>query len=99
MLKGQFALRKWITNDQTLQRFVDAKENENIIENGTYLKVLGLHGCTENDSFEYDFTDIIKLAEELPTPKRNILRISVMFYDPLGMAKLRSEQCLVGVIV
>ena len=99
MLKDQFALRKWITNDQTLQSFVDAKENENIIENGTYLKVLGLHGCTENDSFEYDFTDIIKLAEELPTTKRNILRISVMFYDPLGMVKLRSEQCLIGVIV
>ena len=85
MLKGQFALRKWITNDQKLQRFIDAKENENIEENSSYRKVLGLQWFTENDSFEYGFTDIIKLAEELPTTKRNILRISATFYDPLGM--------------
>ena len=46
LLKGQFASRKWITNDQKLQRFIDAKENENIVENGTYRKVLGLHWFT-----------------------------------------------------
>ena len=67
MLKGQFALRKWVTNDQELQVFIDAKEKENIVENGTYRKVLGLHWFTENGSFEYNFTDIIKLPEELPT--------------------------------
>ena len=68
-----------------LQRFIDANETENIVENGTYRKVLGLHWFIENDSFEYDFTDSIKSAEELPTAKRNILSFSAMFYHPLGM--------------
>ena len=34
LLKGQFVLRKWITNEQKLQLFIDAKENENIVKNG-----------------------------------------------------------------
>ena len=80
LLKGQFALRKQITNDQNVQLFIDAKENENFLQNGTYLKVLGLHCFTENDTFEYNFTDIIILAEVLPTAKSNILKISAIFY-------------------
>ena len=80
LLKGQFALWKQITNDQNVQLFIDAKENENILQNGTYRKVLGFHCFTENDTFEYNFTDIIILAEVLPTAKSNILKISAIFY-------------------
>ena len=47
--------------------------------------MLGLHWFTENDSFEYNFTNNIKLEKELPTTKGNILKISAMFYYPLGM--------------
>ena len=54
------------------------KENENIVQNGTHLKVLGLHWFTKRDSFEYNFTDINILAEELPITKRNILKIYVL---------------------
>ena len=75
-----------------MQRSICAKENENIVENSTYWKVLGLHWFTENDSFDYNFTGIIKLAEELPTIQRNILWISAMFYDPLGMISPRTLQ-------
>ena len=79
MLKGQFAFRKWITNDQKLQLFIDVKENENIVQNSTYGKVLGLHWFTENDSFKYNFTNITNLGEELPTTTRNILKSALCF--------------------
>ena len=35
-LKGQFALRKWVINDQKLQTFIEAKENENIVQNSYF---------------------------------------------------------------
>lgn len=53
--------------------------------------MLGLHRFTENDTFEYNFTDIVRLdyftrlAELLPTAKSNILKISAMFYGASGM--------------
>ena len=72
--------------------FYRCKGNWNIVGNGAYRKVSGLHWFTENDSFEYDFTDSIKSAEELPTTKRNILRFSAMFYHPLGMVSLITLQ-------
>ena len=40
LLEGHFALRKWVTNDRKLQVFMDAKENENTVQNGIYRKVL-----------------------------------------------------------
>ena len=43
LLKGQFALRKLVTNYQKLQLFIDAKENENIAQNGNYRKLLGFY--------------------------------------------------------
>ena len=49
--------------------FIDVKENENIVQNGTYRKLLDLHWFAENVTFEYNFTDIIKLEEVLPTAK------------------------------
>ena len=33
----------------------------------------------------FDFKTLVTLAEGLKPTKRNILRISAMFYDPIGL--------------
>ena len=33
----------------------------------------------------FDFKNLVALAEDLKPTKRNILRISAMFYDPIGL--------------
>ena len=37
------------------------------------------------DEFIFAFSDIIEIAESLPVTKGNILKISAMFFDPLGL--------------
>ena len=47
--------------------------------------VLGLNWDTNNDFLVYEFADIIAVASKLEITKRNILRVSAMFYDLLGL--------------
>ena len=46
---------------------------------------LGVEWDVSKDEFIFTFSDIIKTAESLPVTKRNILKILVMFFDPLGL--------------
>ena len=48
-------------------------------------KVLGLNWSTKNDEFIYDMKGTVDLAEQLKPTKRNILKISALFYDTLGL--------------
>ena len=85
LLSGKFDLRKCVTNNENLQTFINSKEhsiNPPSIIDKTW-KVLGLNWSTKNDEFIYDMKGIVDLAEELKPTKRNILKISAMFYDPL----------------
>ena len=41
--------------------------------------------CTKNDTFVFDFKTLVTLAEDLKPTKQNILEISAMFYDPIGL--------------
>ena len=41
--------------------------------------------CAQNDTFVFDFKNLITLAEDLKPTKQNILQISAMFYDPIGL--------------
>ena len=41
-------------------------------------------GVSENDTFAFNFRNLVTLAEDLKPAKRNILRISTMFYDSIG---------------
>ena len=50
-----------------------------------FRNVLGLNWDTNNDFLVYEFADIIAVASKLEITKRNILRVSAMFYDPLGL--------------
>ena len=48
-------------------------------------KVLGVIWNKNNDKFVFDFSNIIKIAKEIDPTKRNILKLIVMFFDPLGL--------------
>ena len=48
-------------------------------------KILGVEWNVSKDEFIFTFSDIIETAESLPVTKRNILKISAMFFDPLGL--------------
>ena len=50
-----------------------------------YWKVLGLNWDTRADDFIFDFENICCTAEKLNVTKRNILRITAMFFDILGL--------------
>ena len=41
----------------------------------TNRKVLGITWCMENDTFVFDFKNLVTLAENLKPTKRNILQI------------------------
>ena len=47
--------------------------------------VLGLNWDTNNDFLVDEFADIIAVASKLEITKRNILCVSAMFYDLLGL--------------
>ena len=51
----------------------------------TFRKVLGINWDTNNNFLVYEFADMIAAASKLEITKRNILRVSAMFYDPLGL--------------
>lgn len=43
---------------------------------------------TKNDEFSFRFSDLNGLARSLRTTKRNVLKVSASFHDPLGMISL-----------
>ena len=86
LTSASFELRKWVTNDDKLQQYFNYKEsNGNLTTNNTNRKVLSLTWCTENDTFVFDFKNLVTLAENLKPTKRNMLRVSAMFYDPIAL--------------
>ena len=84
LMQGGFQLRKWIRNFRNFQKHL----NENSCEDNSksYVKkVLGAEWNVSKDEFLFTFSDIIETAEYLGVAKRNILKISTMFFDPLGL--------------
>ena len=56
--------------------------------------VFGVEWNTQNDEFLFHFSSWIDLARSLETTKRNVLKISASFYDPLGLISLVTAQIL-----
>ena len=81
---GGFELRKWNTNCERLQDFINNDTKEAIDEN-CIKKILGLDWNITSDEFIFYFTDIFITASNLPVTKRNVLKLSSMFFDPLGL--------------
>ena len=47
-------------------------------------KVLGVQWDLDSDEFVFSFVEILKLARSLPMTKRNVVKVGVTFFDPLG---------------
>ena len=83
LMRG-FELRKWNTNCERLQDFINNDTKEAIDEN-CIKKILGLDWNITSDEFIFYFTDIINTASNLPVTKRNVLKLSPVFFDALGL--------------
>ena len=89
-----FELHKWKSNDINLQQYLSAAKanilpDNVLIDNSSddvdnYTKVLGINWDAFNDNFLFEFYDIYSTASALPVTKRNVLKISSTFFDPLG---------------
>ena len=65
---------------------LDADQNGCIKDDDDTLKsVLGVAWQPKLDVFIFDFSDIVKKSNTIQLTKRNILRISSSFYDPIGL--------------
>ena len=78
-----FQLRKFHTNDGNLQTTINKIEEFQPLEDN--LKVLGIDWHKQNDSFIIDLNKIYEAGIELPTTKRNVLKIIASIYDPIGI--------------
>ena len=86
MKEGGFDLRKWVTNNHELQRHLNQNETKSdLVETVANTKVLGIEWDIYRDVLIYRFDKILRQAKQLPRTKRNVLRISASFYDPLGV--------------
>ena len=82
--KESFDLRKWITKNENLQHRINEHEIDYKPTND-YHKVLGLNWDYKNDEFIFEFSQIILEANKLAPTKRSVLKITGMFFDPLGL--------------
>ena len=83
MKDAGFELRKFHTNDPDLQTTINKLENFQSLE--ANLKVSGIGWHKLNDSFIIYLNKIYEAGIELPTTKRNILKIIASIYDPIGI--------------
>lgn len=80
-----FKLHKWSTNSTTLREEIgleNGQENRGLPNN---TKTLGIKWLTATDSLKFDIRNLIQSchSEENPT-KREILRIIMSIFDPIG---------------
>ena len=107
LLGANFQLRKWATKDKTPQKLMDDMEcntekcissddvsstEETFGISNEYRKVLGINWDLANDKFIFEFNNAIDAAKKLNVTKRNILKLSAMFFDPLGSFSLLALQ-------
>jgi hypothetical protein len=90
MAEGGFNLRKWCTNSRELcdvRQIISlgSSDVKEVVKVEHVVKVLGLNWNFARDTFVFRFDDIIKLASELPSSKRSILKIIAKVFDPLGV--------------
>ena len=72
-------LHKWYSNSEELCRRMGCIQDE-----GKLKKVLGVLWNKYNE-FVFDFRGIVAEILKMPLTKRNILRVSAKFFDPIGM--------------
>ena len=69
-----------------MQRHLNQSETKSdLVETVANTKVLGIEWDIHRDVLICRFNKILRQAKQLPRTKRNVLRISASFYDPLGV--------------
>ena len=84
MADANFDLTKWQSNDAELRNYISGT-NSPQTERKSIRKILGLNWDFMNDQFIFEFNDIVEQSKTLKHTKRNILKLSAMFFDPLGL--------------
>ena len=89
---NNLALRNIISQEKTLNDIQIEKTDESTyaqsqlgFSSRAFRNMLGLNWDANNDFLVYEFGDIIAVASKLEITKRDILRVSAMFYDPLWL--------------
>ena len=60
-------------------------DNSKFMKDNEIRKVLDINWNISHDELELEFSDLAKLALQLPATKRNIFKRTAIFYDPLGL--------------
>ena len=83
LIKMKILKDKWVKKGRWRHIESQLKFDENKCKH-----VLGVEWGTKNDEFPFRFSDLNGLARSLRTTKRNVLKVSASFHDPLGMISL-----------
>ena len=75
---------KWFTNSTQLSEKICETENDQPIDVKTTTKILGVNWDLDNDKFVFTFDEIVSFASTMTVTKRNVLKITNVFFDPLG---------------
>ena len=81
--RGGFHLCKWASNCKELQDKIITDSNLNPTTASNICKMLGIKWDITSDEFIFNFEKIINTANSLDCTKRNVLKITTMFYDPV----------------
>ena len=79
---GGFHLCKWTSNCKELQDEIVTDSNVNPTTASNIRKVLGIAWDIKGDEFIFK---IINIENSLDCTKRNVLKITAMFYDPVRL--------------
>lgn len=84
--EGKFELRKWASNESTLQNEQSASKQEGFIlspDKECETRTLGVNWCFQSDEFKFSSTVYLTPLKN-PT-KRSILSRIALIFDPLGL--------------
>ena len=105
--EANFNFRKWRTNDQELQKYINVREGIDMLQQpddeAKVRKVLGMI-WGENDTIVIQISQYVKEAGKWRETKRSVLKLTAKVYDPVGFVagyviKLKiffQELCLAG---
>ena len=79
-----FELRKWNKDSERFQDLIN-NDTKGAIDENWMKKILGFDWNITSDEIIFYFTDIINTASNLPVTKRNVLKLSPVFFDALGL--------------
>ena len=85
-------LQQFFDQNENAKSDIDSNQGDDVTFLNSQLKfdenkskiVLGVEWNTKTDEFVFRFSNLVDQAKSLETTKRNVLKVSASFYDPLG---------------